>query len=270
MNAYDIEGNAVDTAFSLIGEHRNDIFDMSGLRIGFDRDWLANAASEQIAEISISGTRQGGCTDGEYIYQTSGDTDYYTSMTIIKYKIADGTYTTKTFSGTPNFGHANDMAYNPNTGYLYVCTMLSDGSVIVLDASDLSYVETIYLKNASNESYKVWQFCYNRWEDCYYSAYSNNYLVYNNEWEYVKTIEMPSSQQATAQGCETDGQYIYRLTYNPNYIDVAKVDGTYVTTINLSTGGHEPEAIMCDWNGKFYVSTHQENIARFFGVKLFN
>ena len=78
---------------------------------------------------------------------------------------------------------------------------------------------------------------------------------------------MPTAQEATSQGMETDGNYIYRLTYNPNYVDVATIDGSYVKTIPLPVSG-EPEAIMYDWTtGKYYFSMNKAS-AFFYEVQL--
>lgn len=270
MSVYNISGTELPDAFSVSGSSLADVFDIGGNRIGFDTEptFLDTAVLTALSSVSTGGTKQGGCTDGQYIYQTSGNTSSYTYMNIIKYKIADGTYTTAGFNGTPNFGHANDMCYNPNNGYLYICTMFDDGSVIVLDSSDLSYVGTIYLTDENGAAYTVWQFCFDRDNNCFYSAHGSNYLVYDENWNYLRSIAMPAHPNATAQGCETDGDYIYRITYNPNYIDVAKVDGTYVKTISLPMSG-EPEAIMYGWDGKYYASRNTTGTI-FYGVQLFS
>lgn len=256
---YDVNGTEISTGYSINGETPLNLYDINGNIIEQDpthREFLSTAIITPLSgTVSEDGSKQGACTDGEYIYQTSGDVTNYTYMKIIKYKISDGTSTSVEFNGTPNFGHANDMTYNPNNGYLYICTMLSDGSVVVLDSSDLSYVDTIYLKNASNNAYTVWQFCYDRLTNHVLSVTGNDILVYDQSFNYLSSIAIPEHLNATAQGCETDGIYFYRVTYNPNKIDVIKLqDGTRVKIItNPMT--REPETLMNDWDGNFYINS---------------
>lgn len=271
MAVYDINGNELNSAYSLDGTPLSDIYDIEGNRLGFDEGggitWLDTAVITALTSISQSGTKQGGCTDGTYIYQCIGDSANHTYMKVIKYKISDGTYTVVKYDGTPNFGHANDMTYNPNTGYLYVCTMLSDGSVIVLDADDLSYVDTVYATGSTGNPYALWQICYDRDANVFYSGNGEITLVYDSNWDYVRSISTPAHPNATGQGCETDGEYFYRITYNPNLVDVCTVDGEYVTTISIPVTG-EPEAIMYDWNGHYYFSRNA-NGDMFYNIQMF-
>lgn len=218
-------------------------------------DFRQTAIAYPLEDVSVTGAKQGGCTDGTYIYQTAGDASAYTYMQVIKYKISDGSYTTVRYNGTPNFGHANDMTYNPNNGYLYIATMRSEAPIIVLDARDLSYVETIDVKNALGVSYGPFQICFDRKTNHFLSTYQNNMLVYDEEWNYLSTITMPVRPNGTAQGCETDGYYIYKVYYDPNEIDAIAMDGTYAATIGLPVT-NEPETLMYGWNGKYYISVN--------------
>lgn len=276
MSVYGIGGSEVTSAYSVGGESLSNVYDVGGNQISLDggvepieRQWLDTAVITALPTISVTGVKQGGCTDGEYIYQCSGDSSNGTYMTIIKYKISDGTYTSVTYNGTPNFGHANDMTYNPNTGYLYICTMLSDGSIIVLNASDLSYVDTVYIVNSSGNPYQVWQICYDRLKNVFYSSASGGVCEYDASWDYVRLIPMATQLSATAQGCETDGVYYYRITYNQNYVDVCKLStGERVATITNPVS-NEPEAIMYDWNGNYYFSGYNTP-SLFYRIQLFD
>ena len=255
---YFLNGNPTTTVYQKDGSLKNQAYNVLGDRIPFDHSFLDNAIVTSLPSISFAGVKQGGCTDGTYIYQMVFDSTALETGKILKYRISDGSYTTKSFnvSDIP-FGHGNDMAYNPNNGRLYVCTMDADGSVIVLDSSDMSYINTVYLKNGSNNPFNVRQFCFNRENNCFYaSADAVNLFVYNQQFEYQTTVVLPPHPDATHQSMETDGEYFYRLTYNPNYIDVATIEGDFVKTINLSISG-EPESIMYNWlNGEFYVGTY--------------
>lgn len=272
MSVYNASGVELSTAYAANGASLADVYNAAGERIGMNDlppEFLDTAVLAGLSSVSVSGTKQGACTDGEYIYQTAGDSANYTYMRIIKYRISDGTYSYVQFDGTPNFGHANDMCYNPNNGYLYVCTMLSDGSVIVLDSSDLSYVDTIYLENVSGNPYAVWQFCFDRDTNHFLSINGNNLISYDQSWNFVSYITIPEHIDATAQGCETDGTYFYRITYNPNKIDIIKLsDGTRVKTMTNPMSG-EPETMMYDWNGHYFINKNASSGVIFYRAQLF-
>lgn len=253
---YDVEGNALFSVFDVDGEPLVQCYDVDGTAIEVDIPaFLDTAVLTALPNVYIGGVAQGSCTDGEYLYQCVGDSTHYTYMQIVKYKISDGTYTIQRYEGTPNFGHANDMAYNPNNGYLYIATMLSNGAVVVIDATDMTYVDTIYAKNGLDEPYAVWQICFNRDTDEFLSAYNNDYYVYDQNWDLKRIISADARISATQQGCDTDGKFIYRVTYNPNRIDVVTMRGDKVKVIT-NPMSNEPEDIMYDWDGHFYMSKH--------------
>lgn len=275
-NVYDVNGVVLESAYDINGVSLSEVYDIYGNAIQFEQgiQWLDTAVITALPSISVTGVKQGGCTDGEYIYQCSGDSTNYTYMQIIKYKISDGTYIIKRFDGTPNFGHANDMTYNPNTGYLYICTMLEDGSIIVLDPDDLSYIETIYIKNYEGDPYKVWQFCYDRYLDVYYSscgieAYSTTSIcVYDANWNCIEQRVIADIPTATMQGSETDGEYYYRILYNPNIINVVDLTTGELVKNITNPVSNEPEAIMYDWNGNYYFSGYNTP-SLFYKLKMF-
>lgn len=272
MSVYNKSGVELSAAQAVNGTSLADVYNVSGERIGMDYvppEFLDTVVLTGLSSVSVSGTKQGACTDGEYIYQTSGDTSNYTYMRIIKYKISDGTYSYVQFDGTPNFGHANDMAYNPNNGYLYICTMLNDGSIIVLDSSDLSYVTTLYAVNNNGSAYAVWQICFDRVTNHFLSGYGSKILVYDQSFNYLSYISIPGDLSATAQGCETDGVYFYKVTYNPNYIDAIKLsDGTRAKQITNPMSG-EPETMMYDWNGHYYINKNVSTGQIFYSAQMF-
>lgn len=270
MPVYDANGNILQAIYDGDGVRLISAYDANGTLIYTDeiRNWLSTAIISELPNINVRGIKQGGCTDGTYIYQCSGDSTNHTYMDIIKYRISDGTFETVTFNGVPDFGHANDMTYNPNNGYLYICTMLSDGSVIVLDSTDLSYVDTIYVNNDSGSPFALWQICYDRMADKFYTTYSNKILKYDSQWNYINSVPLAETPEATQQGCETDGLYYYRITYNPNIVNVCTLTGELVTNITIPVNG-EPEAIMYDWNRHYYFSGYTTP-SKFNHIQLYN
>lgn len=270
-NVYDVIGVALESAYDIDGVSLPEVYDINGTAIPFEHEiqWLDTAVITALPTISVTGVKQGGCTDGTYLYQCSGDSSNYSYMTVIKYKISDGTYTSVTFNGTPNFGHANDMTYNPITGYLYICTMLDDGSIIVLDADDLSYVETIHITNYGGNPYRVWQFCYDRNLNVYYSSVSaTSICVYDSNWNCIEQKTIADIPTATMQGSETDGTYYYRILYNPNIINVVDLTTGELVKNITNPVSNEPEAIMYDWNGNYYFSGYKTP-SLFYRLKMF-
>lgn len=261
MAIYDINGNALVTAYALDGTMLTKAYDIDGEQIFPDSpapiEWLETAVVSALPSVSASGIKEGGCTDGTYIYQTVGINSNFTVWDIMKYKISDGTYTTKHFAQSDvDFGHANDMVYNPNNHRLYVPTMLDDGTVIVLDADDLSYIETLIIENRLGNPFRCWRLCFNRLTNEFVCP-SNGYVYfYDQSLNFLRALSFPAQPPWTSQGCDTDGAYIYCLYYNDNNIVVYTIGGEYVTTIALPVSG-EPEGMMYNWtNGEYYISRY--------------
>lgn len=261
MSVYDISGQELTSSYGKDGASLLNVYDVTGARIGLDTpepDFFDTAIISVLPTATAPGTKQGACTDGTYIYMISGDFTNGTYYDLLKFDISGGTVMSKHFDGSQvNFGHGNDMTYNPNNGHIYVCTMLEDGSVIELDASDLSYVATHYVSDENGNPYKVYQIAFNRTTNRFLSAYwtGSNILIYDADWSYlslVAAVAWPTG--VTRQGCETDGIFFYRVGYNPNKIDVIRLsDGTRVKTITNPMSG-EPETMLYDWSGNYYIS----------------
>ena len=210
-----------------------------------------SATITPLSSVPISGVKQGGCSDGTYLYQVSATNDYDT-MTFIKYKISDGTYTTTVFTGE-NFGHANDMTYNPNDGNIYIATSNAEVPVIVMKASDMTIVRTIMIQDANGNVYAPYMICYDRTHSRFYTQCKNDLLVYDNNMNYVSSVPLSTLPEGTQQTMETDGTYVYRMVYNPNFIQVSYLSGNDDGLFQIPMTG-EPEGIMYDWNGNWYLS----------------
>jgi len=256
MSVYKKDGMQVGAVYRLDGTQILDYaYRLDGSEIPL-ANFRPTAVVSQLGSIKISGIKQGGCTDGTYIYQTCGDTANYTYLDILKYKISDGTYTTKHFvQSEVDFGHANDMTYNPNNNRLYIPTMYADGSVIVLNASDLSYVETLTIINANGNPFRCWQLCFNRDTNEFLSPANTKVYFYDQNLHLLRSVDIPPLPDGYDwQSAETDGEFIYRLAY-PNSVFVYTVSGDYVATIALPISG-EAESIMYDWHGHFYIGKY--------------
>ena len=265
MGAYNISGEALRAAYSVSGSKLSVVYKTDGTPIYFD-SFRQTAIISEMPTASVSGTKQGACTDGEYFYGISFNSGY-TSGNFIKYKISDGTYSKVSFDSTIPYNHGNDMAYNPNNKHVYVASMSSDGSVMELD-NEFNYVTTHYLETPTGTHYAVWGLCFDQNTNYFLSLHGNTtILVYDQNFNLVSSILMPNYPSATGQGCETDGSYIYRITYNPNLIDVATIEGEYVTTIDNPMPG-EPETMMYDWINDRYYMYRNHNSQLFYEVEI--
>lgn len=59
------------------------------------------------------------------------------------YKFNKTTFALIAISTTHNYGHCNDMCYNPDTGYVYICYSDNSDKIGVMNPADLSFVEDI-------------------------------------------------------------------------------------------------------------------------------
>lgn len=268
MPVYSINGTELSNVYGVNGAGLTEAFSIDDTKVFPDeppvptpREFLETAILSSMPSISVSGIKQGACTDGTYIYQICFASSSYTSGNFIKYKIADGTYTLYPFDGSINFGHGNDMAYNPVNQHIYVACMTDNGAVHEL-TNEFEYVQTHYLVGQSGNTYKVWQCFFNHDNNMFYSTNSKNGVngmsIYDQNFTLTDWIEMPSNLADTQQGCETDGDYIYRVTYNPNRIQVCDIRGSgeAVAIINNPHSG-EPESLSYNWStGEFYLNSY--------------
>ena len=238
MSVYDINGNIV--ANLQTNDSLSDFKDIAYLK----RLYLQS-----------TGTVQGACTDGTYIYYGFSNLN-----SIIKYNILTKEVTTQSYdSGL--LGHANDMTYNPNEKKIYVTVMDSAGTILAINADDLSDYSTFALTDSSGNVIKTYGIAYDRENNQYITADSGtdgkNYSFFDSSFNYVKTVTITRNESMTIQGIETDGEYLYRSlwddTNNRNYIQVWTFGGTYLKQIEL-LDATEVETIMNDWNGNWYAT----------------
>lgn len=198
-----------------------------------------------------SGTMQGGCTDGTYIYYI-----ITSANKLVKLNIADGTKTTVTYeSGL--YGHGNDMTYNPNTDKLYIVTMES-GVIRQVNPSTLADEGEIVPLDADGNIVTSSGLAYDRTNDRYILSSGDRYTIFDSSWTFIKTFTLAAGSRWTYQGLETDGTYIFRPiwvsgTYECNIL-VLDMDGNAQTYIVLPTlASKEIETLVNDWSGAWYA-----------------
>ena len=267
MRAYDKDGNVLARVYDAAGNLLTRVYAADGTPIPIEI-FLPTAVLTALPTVTVSGNKQGACTDGTYIYQICINTRIG-----VKYQISDGTFQTFSIDASLPINHGNDMAYNPNNQHLYVAAMSADGAVLEFD-NGWNYVTTHYLTNSNGDPVYVWGLCFDQNTNCFYSTSQSGggiddlMLIYDESFTYIDSILMSNIPTATAQGCETDGEYIYHIWYNPNLIHICTMDGTYVTTITNPMSG-EPETLMYDWiNDKFYINRNNSTYLYLYDIKL--
>lgn len=253
MGFYDVNGNALNVAYGVGGTVLSSVYDVNGNPLT-DSPFEDNATITTIYTATTTLQPQGGCMD------SSGNicACLYMSGNFIKYNLQAGTQSIITppqASGTEPWGHANGMTYNPNTGYFYVASQNNTGEVYVFDSS-FNLVNTLIAKDANNNVFNCWNIAYDRTYQRFITMSGNGDIRFmNNSFSYVSKIQYDANEwELTRQDIETDGEYIYCLSWNPNKIFVFSMAGTLMKEIDCTAFGGEPEAMCYDWStGNFYI-----------------
>lgn len=258
MSAYNINGVPLISAYDVNGNSLQVVYDINGNPIPLT-DFLDSTTITDIYTSSISSQPQGGCIDDNgNVYVC-----FYSAGKFLKHNISTGTNTEASF--TPNaYGHANGMAYNPNTGYLYLASMNSTGEVFVFDKS-FNLVNTLYAKDSNNNVFNCWNICYDRINERFITMASGVIYFFDDSFNLISTETYNISDWAnTRQDIETDGSFIYALSYSPNKIAVFDMNGNLVTTIENTAFTGEPESMCYDWiNNKYYI----EGISTYYVIR---
>ena len=249
MSVYDINGNALDSVYSVSEDALDQCFDIDGNVVFesgpgfFDATVVTNKYTS-----SITSQPQGGCIDDD------GNTYVclYKSG-FFRYNLVTGDTFQTSFSGEV-YGHANGMTYNPNTEKLYLASMNSTGEVYVFDKS-FNLVDTLYARNGNGDVFTCWNIAYDRNTHRFISLGSGVIYYFDDNFDLVDTgTYSVDDWPNTRQDIETDGTYIYCLSYQPNRIAVLDTTGRQVALIGNTAFSGEPESMMYDWvNDVYYI-----------------
>lgn len=249
MPIYDIDGNETNTLYDINGYSVSSAYDISGNQIPLI-NFLNSAVVTDVYVSTISNQPQGGCIDDdENVYVC-----FYDSGKFRKYNIASGTLAEYSFTAS-EYGHANGMAYNPNTEYLYLASMNTTGEVYVFDKS-FNLIDTLYARNEKGNIINCWNIAYDRKHNRFITMANNKVIFYDDNLEYISHVSYVSSEvwPYTAQDIETDGNFIYAVGWNTNHITVLNMNGDIVKFINNTAYTGEPESLCYDWiNDKYYM-----------------
>ena len=248
MIVYDVEGNALSVAYDVEGNALSAVYDVEGNLL----DGVVFADETTITDVytsSITQQPQGGCIDDDgNVYVC-----FYSIGKFLKYNVSSDASTEYSFTAG-GYGHANGMAYNPNTGYLYLASMKSTGEVYVFDTY-CNLVDTLYAKDGSNNVFNCWNIAYDRIGQRFVVMHSGVIYFFDDDFDLITTGTYNVNDWAeTRQDIETDGTYIYALSYNPNKICVFTMDGHLVKQITNTAFSGEPESMCYDWiNDIYYI-----------------
>lgn len=248
MIVYDVEGNALSVAYDVEGNALSVVYDVEGNLL----NGVVFADETTITDVytsSITSQPQGGCIDDDgNVYVC-----FYSAGKFLKHNISSGTNTEASFTANA-YGHANGMTYNPNTGYLYLASMESAGEVYVFDTS-FNLIDTLNALMGDGTPIPCWNIAYDRVGGRFITLHSGVIYFYDDDFELIDTGTYDVNDWAnTRQDIETDGTYIYALSYKPNKICVFDMSGRLVKQIVNTAFSGEPESMCYDWTNEiFYI-----------------
>ena len=145
---------------------------------------------------------QGACTDGTHAYFAM-TSDGGNTVTILKYNMSTWKLADKqSFS---NVGHANDITYNPDKGWLVIVKNKPYyNRVAILNAKTLEVIRDVTLKE------EIYSIAYNSKRKQYVVGLSGSYdfALLNESFKTVKKFKGENTGY-TRQGCDCDDNYIY-------------------------------------------------------------
>jgi len=248
MSIYDKNGASLNSIYDVDGNTITNIYDVNGSAIPF-YSFDDSTTVTDIYTSSISSQPQGGCIDDDgnvYIC-------LYSAGKFLKYNIGSGTLTQYSFTGSA-YGHANGMAYNPNTNHVYVASMKDTGEVYEFDTS-CNLVDTLYAKDENGTVFNCWNIAYDQTHRRFIAMSGGKMYFMDDSFDYLSFVTYDENDWAnTRQDIETDGVYVYCLSYSANHIYVFDMQGNLVKDISNTGFSGEPESMCYDWtNDKYYI-----------------
>ncbi len=211
---------------------------------------------------------QGGCSDGEYIYQgfikkdtASNEVNNVCMIVKIKPDFDPKTSDVVLTSGPLDLNHTNDITYNAKTHELFVChNNPYRTKVSVIDP------DTLTLKRVIEIDQNIYSLSYDRMRDRYVVGMSGgqNMICFDGEFSQRVTRVYPSTPDTagiTTQGICSDDTFIYHTLWNSkgqnskfekNVITVYDWYGNYVGIIYTRITIESENIFVHD--GELYVS----------------
>lgn len=192
-----------------------------------------------------SGTVQGACTDGKYIYMV-----IHNGKTIIlKYDAYD--FSLVDYTSCTGLDHANDLTYNSKTGKIVVANNIPNYDTITTFDP-----ETLKLEDSITIDSEIYSIAYNQKTDSYVVGLSGTYdfAVLDSDFK-VKEEFTGKDTGYTRQGCDCDENYIYfAQSDRENLIVIYDYEGNFIDEIGL--GDHKEVENIFHIGNNFYTTLH--------------
>lgn len=210
-------------------------FEMTDLINSTDSYVTSHEKVLDIAKYNGHRIMQGGCTDGKYCYFALNDGDV--KAYIFKYSVDDWKLVAR--SEVLPLDHSNDICYNPDTHELIVVHNAPNRDTISRIDPD-----TLEIKETRKIPYTIFSMAYNATRQMYVVGLSGgqNFATMDANFKPLKKY-IANNTGYTTQGVECDDDFIYFVQYKQNVIMIYDWDGKFVTRIDLSIQGEEPENI---------------------------
>lgn len=256
MSVYNINGNIPQRVYDVHGNLLTRCYDKDGNEL-LNRDIFKDKTTVTNTYISqITAQPQGGCVDDDGNLCT-----IFPSGKFVKYNLSSGSITAEYSFTADAYGHANGMTYNPTDERYYVASMNETGEIYVFDKS-ANLADTLYARDENGNIFRPSNIAYDR--------LNNTFVIVRGGWNadpegriYIMNADMSYKSvtpfdidkwRHTSQDIETDGKYIYLVSYNANFIFVVDFDGHVIKNIQNTDFGGEPESLCYDWdNDVFYM-----------------
>ena len=251
MAIYDMGGNIIQSAFGVEGNALSQAYDINGNALMSNIVFDDSTTVTNVYNSTINAYPQGGCMDDDGNLCAC----LLTTSQFIKHNIATGNDVLYSF--TPDaYGHGNGMAYNPNNERFYLASMKDTGEIYVFNKS-FALVDTLYARDAGGNIFTCYNLAFNRFTNQFISiAEGEGFIhIFDSDFVHVSQVAYTTSEwKYTHQDIETDGNYIYAVSYNPNALFVFDFEGNMIKEISNTGFGGEPENLCYDWHGKYYMS----------------
>lgn len=206
-------------------------------------------STEVIYTSQVVGDVQSGCANANVLWFAN-----ITNGKVYRYDISSQALTSATVSG---MGHANGMTYCDKDNCIYIDTMNSSvGTILKVGADDL------VLKNTITHSQLHSSIAWNRSTQEFYAKQSQGtVLVFDYNWNHLRTITLSNIPTGTNQSIETDGSFLYFswLEGTSYYVDdkqhiyVYTLDGTFLKDVKPMCS--EIESVAYNGYGDYFVIT---------------
>lgn len=221
----------------------------------FDGSGKFNAMCTQVVHYPVQeefNVKQGGCTDGTYIYIVMQDQIKKSGNCII-IKIDPANWEVVDVSAPLPLEHGNSITYVPDSNRFLVANLEPDSTrVSWVNAETLEFIKS------ENLPYTAGSLSWNQARKQFAVSGSNKIMLITDENLNVVESYYGLASNYTNQGYTVDDEYIYIVSNSNNAIHVCDWEGHWIETISIPVGTeYEMETIIA--LGNIYYTTYVVN-----------